>query len=75
LEINKKLNGNIADNAPEDMVNENKMGGKYTEADLFPADRLISKMGDNMAKAEAQINETPLWTEKTAELERKERKP
>lgn len=75
MEINRKLNGNIAGNVPEDLVLESQMGGKYADVDLFPADRLISKMGNNMAKDEAQINETPLWTEKTAELERKERKP
>lgn len=63
---------NIADNPSSDMVEEEKMGGKYSDTDLFPADKLLSKMGDNLARAEALTNEEPLWTEKTAELERRE---
>ena len=63
---------NIADNPPKDMVDESRMGIKYQDADLFPADRLISQMGKNMAIAESRVDDKPLWTEKTAELEAKE---
>lgn len=63
---------NIADNPPEDLADEDKMGFKYQDEDLFPADRLISKMGKNMAIAESRVDDKPLWTEKTAELEARE---
>lgn len=64
---------NIAGNKPRDMVEESKMGMKYSDPDLFPADKLIQKMGSNMAQAEALTDENPLWTPKTAELEARER--
>lgn len=35
---------------------------------LFPANNLDRKMGDNLAKSEALIDERPLRTEKTFEL-------
>lgn len=67
--MNENIDSNIAGNKDSDMEDASKIGVKYTDTDLFPADRLISKMGDNMARAEAMNNDTPLWTEKTAEIE------
>lgn len=66
------MNENVAGNEKEDMTPENQMGIKYSDIDLFPADKLINKMGENMAIAEAMVNENPLWTPKTAELEKRE---
>jgi hypothetical protein len=63
---------NIADNPPKDMVDESKMGIKYQDVDLFPADRIISQMSKNMAIAESRVDDKPLWTEKTAEIAAKE---
>jgi hypothetical protein len=70
--MNQNNDSNVADNPASDMVEEAKMGGKYHDSGLFPADRLIKKMGENMAIAEAGTDENPLWTEKTAELEKNE---
>jgi len=39
---------------------------------LFPVNNLVQKTADNLAKSEAIVNEKPLRTEKTTELERKE---
>lgn len=39
---------------------------------LFAANNILRKTADNLAKAEAMIDEKPMRTEKTAELERKE---
>jgi len=64
--------GNPNNNLTGDVGDESKVGPKYTDPDLFPTDKLISKMGDNMARSEALVNEKPLWTEKTAELEEKD---
>lgn len=66
------MNENMADNLSNDMASESQMGAKYFDPGLFPADKLISKMGENMAISEAMVNENPLWTPKTAELEEKE---
>lgn len=63
---------NVANNKPNDMVEDSKMGLKYANPILFPADSLISKMGDNMAKSEALTNERPMWTAKTDELARED---
>ncbi|MFA5409244.1 MAG: hypothetical protein WC343_10790 [Bacilli bacterium] len=60
---------NIVENDPKNIASKSKTGVKYQDPELFSADKLISKMGDNMARAEASVNEQPLWTEKTAELE------
>jgi hypothetical protein len=69
--MNDNDGSNIAENNPKDMVSENKMGGKYADPVLFPADQLISKMGRNLEKAELLTHEHPLWTKKTAELQKK----
>lgn len=68
--MRRNENSNIANNPSSDMVEEEKMGIKYSDLDLFPADKIISKMGDNMAASEALIDDTPLPTEKTDELKR-----
>ena len=60
---------NIANNVGDDIEEEAEMGQKYRDTVLFPADRLIDKMSDNLARAEALVNDEPLRTEKTAELE------
>jgi hypothetical protein len=39
---------------------------------LFPYNNLVRQTADNMAIAEALVDEKPLRTEKTAELERRE---
>ncbi len=47
---------------------------KYEDRDtLFSRAAILKKTEDNMAKAEALTDEQPLRTEKTAELERRER--
>ena len=43
----------------------NQANGNYEDPNLWPADRLKAKMGDNMAAAEAQLDEKPLRTENT----------
>jgi hypothetical protein len=65
---NSPVESNIANNKPEDMVEDYKMGGKYTDPNLFAADRLISKMADNLAVSEALTDERPLITENTDRL-------
>lgn len=59
------VDSNIANNKPEDMLAEEKMGGKYRDPDLFSADRLIDKMSANLEAAEAATHEHPLRTENT----------
>ena len=60
---------NIAGNEPADLADESKMGRKYADTVLFPADKLLSKLGHNLAKAEALDEDRPLRTEKTVKLE------
>lgn len=38
---------------------------------VLNANKLLNKTAQNMTIAEARTNEHPLWTEKTAELERR----
>jgi hypothetical protein len=42
------------------------------EPSLFAANNLLSKTADNLARAEAMVDEKPLRTEKTSELENDE---
>ncbi len=56
-----------------DSIKDNDI--KYNDPNnpsLFPANNLVRKTADNLAQAEAMVDEKPLRTEKTAELERKE---
>ncbi len=52
----------------------NNMDTVNSEAkcNLFARDKLLSKTSDNMERAEAAIDETPLRTSKTEELEKRE---
>lgn len=58
---------NLASNKPVEMNANNH------NSHLFATDNLLDKMGENMAASEAMINDKPLRTEKTDELEKKER--
>jgi hypothetical protein len=58
------------DNNIANEANDDKLSGRET---LFSVDSLEEKTADNMAKAEARTDEVPLRTEKTEELEEREK--
>lgn len=54
-------------------VNTGDIGtGDDDEPGLFAANNLLKKTSANLSRAEAMVNENPLRTEKTAEIERRE---
>ncbi len=58
-------NDNMTDNNTTQTSLGNQANGNYEDPDLWPADRLKAKMGENMATAEALTDENPLRTENT----------
>lgn len=54
-------------NTAQIAINDNNVSS------LFAANNLFRKTSDNFARSEAMINERPLRTEKTSEIERKEK--
>lgn len=62
------------DNLNDDKTIEPEIARKYEDRETISARHtILRKTQDNMARAEAAMDETPLWTEKTAELERREK--
>ncbi len=56
----------------ENIKNSNIKFNDPNNPSLFPANNLIRATADNLAMAEALVDEKPLRTPKTAELEQKE---
>jgi hypothetical protein len=64
------LETNNAQTNQEDLIDERNLGSREANPVLFGSDRLVDKMSDNMARAEADIDETPLRTENTYDEEK-----
>jgi hypothetical protein len=56
---------NNAGSNQDDLIDGRNLGNREANPVLFGSDRLVGKMSDNMARAEADIDETPLRTENT----------
>lgn len=76
-DVDNNIDTNLTDSDGYGDIDNNQNTARIStsndnEASLFAANNLYRKTADNLAFAEAMIDEKPLRTEKTAELERKE---